>query len=83
MEEKLTISILTSELEKLGNRMLEDLESFLVEYDGKAKDIETGTLIKIPLGAGSVKFWISAIDCSTTVSCYLTESLKIVKMNTI
>ncbi len=67
MEEKLTTSILTLELEKLGNRMLADLESFLVELDGSLKDIECGTLIKIPLGAGYVKFWISATDCSMTV----------------
>ncbi len=49
MEEKLTISMLSSELEKLGNRTLNDLENFLVEYGGNLKDIELGTRIKIPL----------------------------------
>ncbi len=47
--------------------MLADLESFLVELDGSLKDIDNGTLIKIPLGAGYVKFWTSATDCSMTV----------------
>ncbi len=63
--------MLSSELEKLGNRMLLDLESFLVELDGNLKDIEPGTRIRIPLGAGSVNFWISVTGYSTTV--YLTE----------
>ncbi len=67
MDEKLTISTLTSELEKLGNRMLEDLESFLVEYDGNPRDISPGTHIKIPLGAGYVSCWISQTECSMTV----------------
>jgi len=54
--------------------MLEDLESFLVELDGNLKDIDNGTLIKIPLGAGYVKFWISVTDCSMTI--WLQESLE-------
>ncbi len=74
MEEKLTISILTSELEKLGVRMLEDLENFLVESDGNLKDIEVGTRIRIPLGAGSVSCSIYATDC-LTIQVYLKESL--------
>ncbi len=57
--------------------MLNDLENFLVEYDGNLKDTAPGTLIKIPLGAGYVKFWISAIDSSTTISFWLNETLKI------
>ncbi len=60
-------------MEKLGNRMLADLENFLVELDGNLKDIDSGTLIKIPLGAGYVKFWISAIDYSTTI--WLSETV--------
>ncbi len=75
MEEKVTISILTSELEKLGARMLEDLESFLVELDGNLKDIEPGILIKIPQGAGSVRFSISVIDYSMTLSVWMTETI--------
>ncbi len=67
--------MLSSELEKLGTRMLTDLESFLVEYDGNLKDISPGTHIKIPLGAGYVNFWISPIDCSTTISFWLKETL--------
>ncbi len=73
MDGKLTISILSSELERLGNRMLEDLESFLVELDGNLKDISPGTRIRIPLGAGSANFWISATGYSTTV--YLSEEI--------
>ena len=74
--EKLTTSTLTLELEKLGTRMLNDLENFLVEFDGSLKDIGCGTLIKIPLGAGYVKFWTSAIDSSTTINCWLSETLR-------
>ncbi len=73
MVEKLTISMLTLELEKLGNRILNDLENFSVELDGNLKDIEPGTRIRIPLGAGSVNFWISATGFSTTV--YLSETV--------
>ncbi len=75
MEEKLTTSMLSSELESLGIRILNDLENFLVEFDGSLKAISPGTLIKIPLGAGYVKFWISAIDSSTTINCWLTETV--------
>ncbi len=75
MEEKLTTSTLSLELEKLGSRILNDLENFLVEFDGSLKDISPGTLIKIPLGAGYVKFWTSAIDSSTTLSFWMTETL--------
>ncbi len=74
MVENMTTSMLSLELEKLGNRMLEDLESFLVEYDGSPKDISPGTHIKIPLGAGSVSCWISATGCSMTV--YLKEEIQ-------
>ncbi len=73
MEEKLTTSMLTLEVEKVGTRMLEDLESFLVELDGNLKDISPGTHIRIPLGAGYVNCWISATDCSMTA--YLKESM--------
>ncbi len=77
MEEKLTISMLSSELEKLGNRTLNDLENFLVEYGGNLKDIELGTRIKIPLGAGYVNFWTSVTDSSTTVTLWLTETMNL------
>ncbi len=67
--------MLSSELEKLGTRILNDLENFLVEFDGSLKDISPGTLIKIPLGAGYVSFWISAIDYSTTLKLWMTETI--------
>ncbi len=70
---QVTIVTLTSETEKLGNRILADLENFLVELDGNLKDIDNGILIKIPLGAGYVKFWTSATDYSTTI--WLTETV--------
>jgi len=82
LDEKLTISTLSSELEKLGNRMLEDLESFLVEYDGSPKDISHGTHIKIPLGAGYVNFWISPIDYSTTVTIWMKETVELLTTQT-
>ncbi len=66
--------MLTLELEKLGTRMLNDLENFLVEYDGNPKDISPGTHIKIPLGAGYVSYWISPTDC-VTIRLWLTETI--------
>ncbi len=79
MEEKLTISILSAELEKLGSRIQNDLENFLVEYDGSLKDTVPGTRIKIPLGVGSVSFWTSATGYSITVylSQEITEDLQL------
>ncbi len=74
MEEKLTTSTLTLELEKLGTVMLEGLENFLVEYDGSLKDISVGTHIKIPLGAGYVSFSTYATD-SSTIRLWLTETI--------
>ncbi len=75
LDEKLTTSTLTLELEKLGSRMLNDLENFLVEYDGNLKAIFPGTLIKIPLGAGYVSCWISQIG-SATIRLWLTETIE-------
>ena len=72
-KEKLTTSILTLELEKLGNRTLQDLENFLVELDGSLKATGPGTHIKIPLGAGYVSCWTSATDYSITL--YLKETI--------
>lgn len=68
-----TITILTEEMEKLGTRILTDLESFLVESDGNLKDTEVGTHIKIPLGAGYVSLWKSQKEYSMTL--YLKQSL--------
>ncbi len=60
-------------MEKLGYRTLNDLENFLVESDGSLKDIVCGTLIKIPLGAGYVKYYKSQTDSSITL--WINESL--------
>jgi len=59
LEEKLTISTLSEELVKLMDRISNDCRSLLVELDGSLKDIEVGTLIKIPLDVGYVKFYKS------------------------
>lgn len=59
----LITSICSEETEKLANRIMDDLKNTLVELDGSLKDIDNGTLIKIPTGAGYV-----------TLSCYLNES---------
>jgi len=71
--EKLTISILSAELEKLGNRTLADLENFLVELDGSLRATERGTHIKIPLDAGYVSCWTSATGYSITL--YLRQEI--------
>lgn len=54
------ILTLAEELEKLASRILGDLESTLVNLSGSLKDIECGTHIKIPMGAGYVNFYRSA-----------------------
>jgi len=69
--------MLSLELEKLGSRTLNDLENFLVEYDGNLKDISPGTLIKIPQGAGYVSFWISPTG-SVTIRLWLTETMTVI-----
>lgn len=67
------ISILSEEMAKLSNRILTDLENFLVESDGNLKDIDSGTHIKIPTGAGFVNFYKSQNSCEITF--WLKETL--------
>ncbi len=65
--------MLSEELEKLGNRILSDLENFLVESDGNLKDTLAGTHIKIPLAVGYVSCWTSQTDFAITI--YLRETI--------
>lgn len=56
MEETSVTQTLSVELEKLSTRIEEELMNFLVNLDGSLKGIDSGILIKIPLGAGYVSF---------------------------
>jgi len=66
---------LTEEMEKLSCRILADLTSTLVNLSGNLKDIECGTHIKIPTGAGYVKYYKSS-DNSENLVLYLTQAMK-------
>lgn len=72
--ETIPTTILTEEMEKLGNRTWDDLTSTLVNLSGSLKDIECGTHIKIPMGAGFVSFYKSA-EGLEKLKLYLTEEL--------
>lgn len=67
------IQALYEETEKLGSRILDECQSFLVELSGSQKDIDNGTLIRIPMGAGYVKFSKSAE--SWKLNCWINEEL--------
>ncbi len=69
-----TTSILSEEMEKLGSRISDDLKNTLVSLDGSLKDIETGTLIKIPTDAGYVKLYKSLKQLQ--ISLYLIDSIQ-------
>ncbi len=59
-------------MEKLSNRILNDLENTLVSLDGNLRAIDNGTHIKIPTGAGYVSFYKSLK--SSKITLYLTET---------
>ncbi len=69
------IQTLAEEMEKLSYRIQEDVTSTLVNLSGKVKDIECGTHIKIPTGAGYVSYYKS-VENSETVLCYLKETIQ-------
>ncbi len=69
------IQTLAEEMEKLSARIQEDVTSTLVSLSGSLKDIECGTHIKIPTGAGYVSYYKSQ-ENSETVLCYLRETLQ-------
>ncbi len=50
---------LTEEMEKLSSRIMDDLTSTIVNLSGSLKDIECGTHIRIPMGAGYVNYYKS------------------------
>jgi len=68
------ILVLTEEMTKLSCRILADLTSTLVNLSGNLKDIECGTHIKIPTGAGYVSYYKSS-DNSEKLVMWLTEVL--------
>jgi len=57
----------------MSNRIYNDLMSTLVNLSGSLKDIECGTLIKIPIPAGFVKFYKSSE--SYEMSLWLKETM--------
>ncbi len=63
---------LSKELEKLLSRTSDDLTSTLVSLSGSLKDIECGTHIKIPLGAGYVSYYKSQ-DSTEKISMWITQ----------
>ncbi len=67
------IQTLSEEMENLSARILSDLQSTLVNLSGNLKDIDYGTHIKIPMGAGYVKFYKSAD--AWNLSCWISENL--------
>ncbi len=68
------ILVLTEEMTKLSFRILADLTSTLVNLSGNQKDIECGTHIKIPTGAGYVSYYKSS-DNSEKLVLWLTETM--------
>lgn len=77
--ENLITTILSEEMEKLGNRISEDLASTLVELDGNLKDIDNGTLIKIPMAAGYVTLSTYLNDCKSTclrIRVWMTDEIE-------
>ena len=72
-QEKLTTSILLEEMEKLSSRMESDFMTSLIDLSGKAKDIECGTHIKIPMAAGYVSCFKSSEGF--TMRFYMSETI--------
>ncbi len=65
---------LSKELEKLLSRTCDDLTSTLVSSSGSLKDIECGTHIKIPQGAGYVSYYKSQ-DSTEKISMWITQEI--------
>ncbi len=68
------ILVLSEELEKLIDRISNDLTSTLVSLSGSLKDIECGTHIKIPTAVGYVNYYKS-VDNTENISIYLKDQL--------
>ncbi len=69
------ILALSEEMEKLSSRIWEDVTSTLVSLSGSLKDIECGTHIKIPMGAGYVSYSKSH-ESSETISLWIRETIQ-------
>ncbi len=67
------ITALTEEMEKLSNRISDELTSALVNWSGNLRDIDNGTLIKIPMDAGYVKLFKSSDAWS--LNCWYSQNL--------
>ncbi len=65
---------LSKELANLLSRTSDDLTSTLVNLSGSLKDIECGTHIKIPLGAGYVSYYKSAGN-TEKISLWITQAI--------
>jgi len=66
-------TVLTEEMEKLSSRISDELTSALVNWSGSLKDIDNGTLIKIPMDAGYVKLFKSSDSWS--LNCWYSQNL--------
>ncbi len=64
---------LTAEMEKLSDRISNDLLSTLVNLSGSLKDIDNGTHIRIPMDVGYVNFYKSAERWK--LSCWLVQEM--------
>ncbi len=67
------ITALTEEMEKLSNRISDELTSALVNWSGNLKDIDNGTHIKIPMDAGYVRLFKSSD--SWNLNCWYSQNL--------
>ncbi len=57
-------------MEKLSNRISEDVTSTLVNLSGSLKDIECGTHIKIPTAVGYVSYFKQSEQSETLTLWY-------------
>lgn len=68
------IQVLSEEMEKLSNRISDDVMSTLVNLSGNQKVIECGTHIKIPTDAGYASYYKSS-DFSETITVYFKQKI--------
>ncbi len=61
-------------MEKLSNRISEDVTSTLVNLSGSLKDIECGTHIKIPTVAGYVNYY-KLSEQSETLTVWMKQQI--------
>ena len=75
------IQALYEEMAKLLNRTLSDFMNCLIESSGNLKDIDNGTLIKIPTDAGYVSF--SKSPETVSMKLWLNETMNLTNLKEI